>query len=149
MKPIRLVPDETHIPFMWLARFGLPFSALTMVLSLIAFLVFGLNLGIDFKGGTLIEVQSTAPEANLGDIRSRLEGLNLGDVEVQGVGDSQDVLIRIATQRGGDAAPQEAVQRVQQTLGRRTTPTGASRWSAPAYPANWPASGTPVRHLTP
>ena len=117
MKTLRLVPDETKIPFMRLARFGLPFSVLTMVLSVVAFLTFGLNLGIDFKGGTLIEVQSNAAQADLADIRSRLEALNFGDVEVQGIGNSRDVLIRIATQPGGDAAQQEAVARVQQTLG--------------------------------
>ena len=115
--PLRLVPDDTRIPFMWLSRFGLPFSVLTIVLSVIAFLVYGLNLGIDFKGGTLIEVQSTAPEADLADLRAKLEALQLGDVEVQGIGTPKDVLIRIATQPGGDAAQQEAVSRVQATLG--------------------------------
>ena len=115
--PIRFVPDDTKIPFMWLAKFGLPFSVLTMVLSVVAFLTFGLNLGIDFKGGTLIEVQSTAPQADLADIRSKLEALDLGDVEVQGIGTPNTVLMRIATQPGGDAAQQEAVSRVQATLG--------------------------------
>ncbi len=117
MRLLRLVPDDTRIPFMRLSRFGLPFSALTMLLSVVAFLVFGLNLGIDFKGGTLIEVQSTAPEADLADLRAKLESLELGDVEVQGIGTPRDVLIRIATQPGGDAAQQEAVSRVQATLG--------------------------------
>jgi preprotein translocase subunit SecF len=113
----RLVPDDTNIPFMRLSRFGLPFSVISMVLSLVAFLVFGLNLGIDFKGGTLIEVQSTASEADLADLRAKLESLQLGDVEVQGIGNPRDVLIRIATQPGGEAAQQAAVQRVQATLG--------------------------------
>ena len=117
MRPLRLVPDDTRIPFMRLSRIGLPFSVLTMVLSVVAFLAFGLNLGIDFKGGTLIEVQSTAAEADLADLRAKLESLELGDVEVQGIGTPRDVLIRIATQPGGDAAQQEAVSRVQATLG--------------------------------
>jgi preprotein translocase subunit SecF len=115
--PLRLVPDDTRIPFMRLSRYGLPVSVLTMLLSVVAFLVFGLNLGIDFRGGTLIEVQSTAREADLGDIRAKLEALDLGDVEVQGIGTPRNVLIRIATQPGGDAAQQEAVQRVQASLG--------------------------------
>jgi preprotein translocase subunit SecF len=113
----RFVPDKTHFPFMRWAKVGLPFSVISMVLSLIAFMAFGLNLGIDFKGGTLIEIQSTAPEADLADIRTKLEALDLGDVEVQGIGTPNNVLIRIATQPGGDAAQQEAVRRVQATLG--------------------------------
>jgi len=114
---IRFVPDNINLPWMRWSRIGLPFSALTMVLSLVAFLVLGLNLGIDFKGGTLIEVQSNAAEADLGDIRRKLEALNLGDVEVQSIGTPRDVLIRIATQPGGERAQQQAVTRVQQTLG--------------------------------
>jgi preprotein translocase SecF subunit len=115
--PIRLVPDDTKIPFMRLSRFGLPFSVVMIVLSIAAFFVFGLNYGIDFKGGTVIEVQSKAPQADLGEIRAKLEALQLGDVEVQGIGDPRTVLIRIATQEGGDAAQQGAVAKVQQSLG--------------------------------
>ena len=114
---LRLIPDDTHLPFMRWSRFGLPFSVVTILLSIVAVSVFGLNLGIDFKGGTLIEVQSTAPEADLADMRAKLEALNLGDVEVQGIGTSRDVLIRIATQPGGESAQQQAVARVQQALG--------------------------------
>ena len=118
---LRLVPDDTRIPFMWLSKFGLPFSVLSILLSLVAFAVFGLNLGIDFRGGTLIEVQSTAPEADLADMRGKLEALNLGDVEVQGFGAPDLVLIRIATQPGGDAAQQEAVRNAQAALGEDYT----------------------------
>lgn len=114
---LRLIPDDTHLPFMRWSRFGLPFSVVTILLSIVAVFVFGLNLGIDFKGGTLIEVQSTAPEADLADMRAKLEALSLGDVEVQGIGTSRDVLIRIATQPGGESAQQQAVARVQQALG--------------------------------
>ena len=114
---LRLVPEKTNFPFMRWSRVGLPFSALSMALSLIAFAVFGLNLGIDFRGGTLIEVQSTAPEADIAEIRRQLESLDLGDVEIQGIGSPDQVLIQIAVQPGGDQAQQEAVQRVQATLG--------------------------------
>ena len=114
---VRFVPDNVNLPWMRWSRIGLPFSAITMLLSLVAFLVFGLNLGIDFKGGTLIEVQSKAAEADIADIRGKLEALQLGDVEVQSIGTTRDVLIRIATQPGGDSAQQEAIRRVQETLG--------------------------------
>jgi preprotein translocase SecF subunit len=115
--PIRFVPDDTKIPFMRMARWGFPLSIILMVASLVMFFTVGLNLGIDFRGGTLIEVQSKTPVADLADIRTKLGALELGDVEVQSFGAENDVLIRIATQPGGEAAQQQAVMRVQQTLG--------------------------------
>jgi len=115
--PIRLVPDDTKIPFMRMSRWGFPLSVLMMAVSIVLFFVMGLNLGIDFRGGTLIEVQSKTAVADLADIRSKLAALELGDVEVQSFGAENDVLIRIATQPGGEAAQQQAVMRVQQTLG--------------------------------
>jgi len=75
------------------------------------------NQGIDFKGGTMIEIQSRANVADMAAIREAVEGLELGDVEVQGIGDQRSVLIRIATQPGGEAAQQQAVTKVQQALG--------------------------------
>lgn len=115
--PFRIVPDGTHIPFMRLARIGFPVSVLLMIASIALAFMVGLNLGIDFKGGTLIELQSKAPEADLAAIRATLGDLGLGDVEVQGFGAPNEVLIRIATQPGGDAAQQVAVDKAQQALG--------------------------------
>jgi preprotein translocase SecF subunit len=115
--PLRLIPDDTKIPFMRMARIGFPVSIVVMTASIALALIAGLNLGIDFKGGTLIEVQSKQPVADLGAIRSTLSGLGLGDIEVQGFGAPDDVLIRIATQPGGDAEQQVAVQKAQAALG--------------------------------
>jgi preprotein translocase SecF subunit len=115
--PLRLIPDDTRLPFMKWAKIRTPISLVLVVLSFVLLFTVGLNQGIDFKGGTVVEIQSHAPAADMADIRSKVTSLGLGDVEVQGIGDERSVLIRIATQPGGDAAQQAAVQKVQAALG--------------------------------
>jgi SecD/SecF fusion protein len=75
----------------------------------------GLNLGIDFQGGSVIEVQAREGEADIADIRERLSQLNLGEVQAQGFGSPQDVLIRLQAQ-GGENAEQSAITMVRGEL---------------------------------
>jgi preprotein translocase subunit SecF len=77
----------------------------------------GLNFGIDFIGGTLMEVQTKAGPADLSKMRATIEGLKLGDFQLQQFGAPDDVLIRISEQPGGDQAQQQAVQKVRDALG--------------------------------
>ncbi|MCB9993756.1 MAG: protein translocase subunit SecD [Hyphomicrobiaceae bacterium] len=113
---IRLIPDETRIPFMKWRMAAFSFTAI-MILGSIGLLVFqGLNLGIDFKGGSAIEVQSKDGPADIGALRSTLGELGLGDVQIQGFGTPEDVLIRVETQPGPDTAQQEAVDKVTQAI---------------------------------
>jgi preprotein translocase subunit SecF len=114
---LRIIPDDTRIPFMRLARIRTPISLVLVVLSFVLLFTVGLNEGIDFKGGTVIEVRSKAPAADLAGIRAKVDALKLGDVEVQGIGAPTDVLIRVATQPGGDKAQEAVVQKVQAALG--------------------------------
>jgi len=112
----RFVPDNTNIPFLNWRKIAITGSVIAGLASIGLFGVQGLNLGIDFKGGSAIEVQAKQGEADIGDIRSRLSGLDLGDVQVQGFGAPEDVLIRIETQPGGDTAQVEAVNKVSAAL---------------------------------
>lgn len=114
---LKLVPDNTSIHFMGLRRMVFPLTALLMVVSLALFFVKDLNYGIDFQGGTLIEVKAKDGPADIADIRARLGELNLGDVQVQEFGEPSDVLIRVEQQEGGEAAQQAVVSRIRAEFG--------------------------------
>ena len=114
---LRLVPDNTKLPFMKWAKIRTPISLALIALSFFLLFTAGLNVGIDFKGGTVIEVQSAQPVADLADIRQKVGALELGDIQIQGIGEPNQVLIRIAAQPGGEEAQQEVVRKVQSALG--------------------------------
>jgi preprotein translocase SecF subunit len=115
--PLRLIPDDTRLPFMKWAKIRTPISLALMALSIFLFFYTGLNVGIDFIGGTMMEVRSKQPVADLADIRQKVNALDLGDVEIQGIGQPSDVLIRVGMQPGGDEAQQAVVDRVRAALG--------------------------------
>jgi preprotein translocase subunit SecF len=114
---LRIVPDNTNFDFMRFRRISFPLSAILSVLAMVSYFTIGLNFGIDFIGGTLIEVQSKSGPANLGTMRTTLNALNFGDVQLQQFGAPTDVLIRIPQQPGGENAQQEAVAKVRAALG--------------------------------
>jgi preprotein translocase subunit SecF len=117
VRHLRIVPDETNFSFIRFRRFSFPVSAILSILSLVAFFTVGLNYGIDFKGGTLMEVRAASGKADVGSLRSVLEGLGLGEVQLQEIGTNGEVMIRLAQQPGGDKEQQVAAQKVRDTLG--------------------------------
>jgi preprotein translocase subunit SecF len=114
---LRIVPDDTKFDFMRFRRISFPISALLSIAAIALYFFHGLNFGIDFVGGTLIEVQTKAGPADLAKMRSTIGGLKLGDFQLQEFGAPNDVLIRISEQPGGDEAQQAAVQKVREALG--------------------------------
>jgi len=115
--PLRLIPDDTNLPFMKWARVRTPISLFLIALSFVLFYTVGVNEGIDFKGGTVIEVHSNNGPADTAKIRSMVDSLGFGDVQIQNIGSENDVLIRVATQPGGEVAQQDVVAKVRATLG--------------------------------
>lgn len=114
---LRIVPDDTKFDFTRFRRISFPISALLSIAAITLFFTHGLNFGIDFRGGTLLEIQSKSGPADIPALRTTLGGLGLGEVQLQQFGGPADVLIRVSEQPGGDAAQQAAVQKVRTALG--------------------------------
>jgi preprotein translocase subunit SecF len=126
---LRIVPDNTSFDFIRFRRISFPISALLSIIAITLYFTHGLNFGIDFVGGTLMEVQSKAGQVDTAKMRTTLGGLGLGEVQLQEFGGKENVLIRLAQQPGGEQAQQEAVKKVQDALGdsvdyRRTEVVG-------------------------
>lgn len=113
---VKLVPENTNISFMALRKYAFALSAALSIATVALFMTKGLNFGVDFLGGSIIEVQAKGPTADAADVRARLGDLNLGDVQVQEFGSARDLLIRLESQEAGDSAEQSAVDKARMDL---------------------------------
>ena len=116
MKLLRLAPENTKFGFMRFRRVSYPFSAILSIISVVLFLSLGMNFGIDFAGGTLMELRAKSGHADIADLRSALGHLGIRDVEVQGFGTPSDVLVRFGVQHGGATAEEATVAQVEKAL---------------------------------
>jgi preprotein translocase subunit SecF len=114
---LRIVPDDTRFDFIRFRRVSFPVSAALSIVAILLYFFHGLNFGIDFRGGTLMEVQVKSGAADLAQMRATLTDLHLGEFQLQQFGGASDVLIRLAQQPGGEQGQQEAVRKVRAALG--------------------------------
>ncbi len=126
MKGFDFIPRDTKVPFLSWRYIAIALSVIGVVASLVLFLTQGLNLGIDFRGGTLIEVKAKNGPIDVGWLRSEVKSLKLGDVQIQQISDFSGqstcsdqscAMLRIELQPGGDKAQQVALNRVKEKLG--------------------------------
>ena len=110
-------PHGTRIDFMRFKGLCLWTSLAAIILSFVLLFTMGLNYGVDFKGGSVIEVQSKTGPVDVSALRDKLGGLDLGDVQIQEFGANDDILIRLEQQPGGEEAQQEALNKVITALG--------------------------------
>ncbi len=115
LKLIQLVPEGTKIDFFGHRFYAMLASFVIIVGSFSCLAVKGLNFGIDFTGGTLIEIQVQS-DPDLAVLRSSLNGLSLGDISLQEFGDKRDLMVRLPQQDGGPEVQQAAIAKVQETL---------------------------------
>jgi preprotein translocase SecF subunit len=116
-KGINFVPRGTKIPFISMRNIAFILSGIAMIASIALFSTKGLNYGIDFIGGTSIEVRHKAGPADIADVRGKVGALGFGDVQVQQFNDPRDVLVRIELQSGDEEANQKALDKIKVTLG--------------------------------
>jgi preprotein translocase subunit SecF len=125
MRPLIVIRHVPQIDFMRWRYYGFAFSLGLTALTIGLFLTVGLNYGIDFVGGTLIEARATSGPANLAVMRAKLNALQFGDVSLQAFNSPGEcaasppacVLIRLPQQPGGDAEQMKVVHATQQALG--------------------------------
>ena len=110
-------PHDLRLPFMRFKEAAIGLSIVAMLASLALFMTRGLNYGVDFKGGSMIELQAVSGTADTAALRDKLNALGLGGVQIQEFGGPSDVLIRIQEQPGGDGAQQVALKKVIDAVG--------------------------------
>ncbi len=117
MEFYKLIPHDTKIDFVSFRKITYLFSIFALIVSIAGFFINGLNFGIDFRGGFLMEIR-TQQEANLGELRDKLTKLDIGEVYLQEFGSGKDVLIRIPCQENQTQESQNAsIEKVKATLG--------------------------------
>ncbi len=120
MRGISFIPNNTNIDFIGKRKITFSVVVLSTILFAIALLVNGLNYGIDFKGGILMDV--TMPqETDVAELRQKMHGLNLGDVSIQEFGSSKDLLIKFEAPDNVQSIPEDAVNNIKQILGAGVT----------------------------
>ena len=91
-------------------------SATLSIISVVMFLFVGMNYGIDFAGGTQVDMRAKSGEAHLAELRATAESLGLGPVEVQRIGGEADVILKLNVQPGGDQGQQAAIAKLREAF---------------------------------
>jgi len=120
MKPLHLIPDDVNVPFLKFRKIFYIVSLVMVLASVGMFVTKGLNFGIDFRGGILVEIKTNGP-ADINALRGNLGSLGLGDVSIQEFGEPDDVLIQLQRQDGDEEAQMAALATVTKALGDDVT----------------------------
>lgn len=116
MKLLRLAPENTKFGFMRLRRVSYPLSAILSIFAVVMFFGVGMNFGIDFAGGTQVELRAKSGPADIASLRAKGDSLGLGPVEAQRSGADTDVTLRLNVQSGGEAGQAAAVAKLHEAF---------------------------------
>ena len=123
MRSLKLLPRSTNIQFIQMRYFAFFFSAILILLSITGFMHKGINYGIDFTGGVLLELK-IKKNMTISSLRQRIDRLKFSDVTIQQFGSPKDVLIRVGEmghyqdqKQGAVKASNQIVQKIKKELG--------------------------------
>jgi preprotein translocase SecF subunit len=116
IKLIQLVPEGTKIDFFGHRFYGLLASFIIIGGTIFCLATKGLNFGVDFTGGTLIEIETQMPDPDVPSLRHAMKELDVGEVSIQEFGASNNLMIRLPQQDGGEEVQKAAVESVRKTV---------------------------------
>ena len=116
MKPIKLIKLDTSINFLSKTKIFVSLSLIFIIASIFLLFSRGLNFGIDFNGGTLIEVQKISGNAEVSEMRARLGQLDFGNIQLQEFGKKTDLLIRVEQSSDEEGAQQVIISKISEVV---------------------------------
>ena len=116
-KGVDFFPHGTKMPVMEWRRVCISISWIAAMIAIALLFTKGHNLNVDFKGGSLFEIRKTDGDIDVGALRSKLNDLGLGGIQIQGLDKSNEALVRFGEQDGGEEAQKAATQKVTEALG--------------------------------
>jgi len=116
LKPIKFIKFDTHINFLSKMAAFLTISIMIVILSIGTVFFKGLNFGIDFNGGTIIEVQKIIGNADVSEMRERLSSLDIGNTQLQEFGKETDLLIRVEQNSDQEGSQQAIIKKITETI---------------------------------
>ena len=116
MPLLNIIPTNTSFKFMSLRKIGIFFSVTLIIISFIAIFTKGLNFGIDFTGGVLIEIRSKNETINLTKLRDDLNKLNVGEIQLQTIGSEKDIAIRVQKYSPGQDKQLDSIKKIKSAL---------------------------------
>ena len=116
MELYKLIPHDTKIDFVSKRKYVFLFSIFMTLGSILTFFFHGLNYGVDFRGGFVMEIR-TQETADIGALRTKLNDLHVGEFSLQAFGSDKNVMIRMPSSGESQAEQNAALERVKAALG--------------------------------